>query len=286
MERLHKSSISITDIASQYWCEKQMELNYIYGKRISSAIRQGKALHEELEEQVNIPIILQPKGYPDALYRSLYTSYMAVRALKEKGKTREVNIYGSANGFKLVGKVDQLELKNNEMAVIEDKTRASDSIPTSAQQSVHKVQVMLYYKMIGDIKEGLYSFKNFNAAYKPERMELSPEFMRQLDAINVEKKLQGLAEIAGAYFEEMRATPPLSSSLVIRYINQFTGREIKVSKLKYDGAEMQGALTYVLKYWNGEREAMPVPKSEQWKCKFCVFYGKECKVWWPQKVLR
>jgi len=285
MEKLHKGSISITDIASQYWCEKQMELNYIYGKRINNAIRQGKAIHEELEEQVNIPIILQPKSYPDALYRSLYTSYMAVKALKEDTKTREVNVYGSANGFKLVGKVDQLEIKNKELTVIEDKTRVNDNIPTAAQQSTHKVQVMLYYKMLSDIKNKLYTYNNFTAAYKLERMELSPEFKRQLDAIGAESRLQELSAVASEYFRVLRETPPLSDSLVIRYINQFTGKEIKVSKLKYDNAEMEGALRYVLKYWNGEREAMPVPKAEQWKCKFCVFYGKECTVWWPQKVL-
>ncbi len=285
MEKLHKSSISITDIASQYWCEKQMELNYIYGKRINNAIRQGKALHEELEEQVNIPVILQPKSYADALYKGLYTSYMSIKALKENGKTREVSIYGSENGFKLVGKIDQLEIKGDKLIIMEDKTRGNDNLPTSAQQSTHKVQVMMYYKMLRDVKEGSYTARNFEAAYRLNSLVLTSEFKRQLDALGVSEQLQGLSQIAAAYFSELSSTPELSDTLVIRYINQFTGKEIKVYRIKYNDSELDGTLQYVMKYWRGERDAMPVPKEENWKCRFCVFFGKECKVWWPQKVL-
>jgi hypothetical protein len=71
----------------------------------------------------------------------------------------------------------------------------------------------------------------------------------------------------------------------VRYIDQFTGKEIKSHKVAYDKNETDTILKYVLKYWNGERQSTPVPHSESWKCKFCVFYGKECKVWWDQKAL-
>ncbi|MGC8651674.1 MAG: PD-(D/E)XK nuclease family protein [Candidatus Micrarchaeia archaeon] len=285
LEKLHKSSISITDIASQYWCELQMELNYRYGKRINESIRKGSALHEELEEEVNVPIILQPKSYADALYKSIYTSYMALKALEENSKTREVQVYGSANGYKLVGKIDMLELKGGMVGIVEDKTRSNDNIPSSAQQLTHKIQVMLYHKLLRDIKDSSYDFRNFEGAYHASRLVLTDEFMRQLDALKVEKRVRSMEGIAVAYFEEIKALPEVSDVLTIRYINQFTGKEIKVYKFKYDGAEMAGILQYVMKYWNGEREALPVPKEESWKCRFCGFYGKECKVWWPQKVL-
>jgi len=35
-----------------------------------------------------------------------------------------------------------------------------------------------------------------------------------------------------------------------------------------------------MKYWNGEVKARPVSEEEKWKCRFCRFYGKECKVWY------
>ncbi|MCL4373370.1 MAG: exonuclease V [Candidatus Marsarchaeota archaeon] len=285
LEKLHKSSISITDIASQYWCERQMELNYRYGKRINNSIRQGRALHEELEEEVNVPIILQPKSYADALYKNVYTSYMALLALGSNKKTREVQVYGSANGYKLVGKVDMLEIKGSTLEIVEDKTRGNDNVPSSAQQLTHKVQVMLYRKLIVDMQQGSYSYKNFESAYKAEKLAVTEEFKRQLDALGVKSGLASIDAVAKAYFKEMTALPEAGDVLTIRYINQFTGKEIKAYKFKYDEAEMAGTLQYAMKYWNGEREAMPVPKEESWKCRFCAFYGKECKVWWPQKVL-
>ena len=79
-----------------------MEFNYKYGKKITAAIKAGTSLHEELEGEVNVPIILQPTGYADFLYKSLYTSYMALLALKKNKKTREVQVYGSISGYKIV----------------------------------------------------------------------------------------------------------------------------------------------------------------------------------------
>ena len=60
-----------------------MEYNYRYGRKITAQIKEGRAIHEELEGETNVPIILQPRNYPDALYRDLYRSYMALLSLHE-----------------------------------------------------------------------------------------------------------------------------------------------------------------------------------------------------------
>ena len=83
----------------------------------------------------------------------------------------------------------------------------------------------------------------------------------------------------------MNTMGSIDNTLYIRYINQFTGEEIKQHKMEYKKEEMDGIIRYVLKYWNGERESARVPEQEQWKCNYCVFFGKECKVWWGQKGL-
>ena len=282
---LHKSSIRVSDIASQYWCERQLELNCKYGQKITKQIKEGKLMHEELESETNVPIVLQPKSYPDALYKGIYTSLMAIASLRENRKTREVQIYGSINGYKMVGKIDQLELKGGKVIVSEDKTRANGKMPSDAQQLVHKVQVMVYRKMLGDICDGKYTFENFNAAYNLKTMAITEEFGRQLDAMEVDKSFHNLQKVSKSFFSELAKVGPISNTLQIRYIDQFTGKEIKLYRFEYDANEMEGMIRYVLKYWNGERESMPVPEEEQWKCKWCVFFGKECKVWWKQRGL-
>jgi len=286
MEELHKTSIRVSDIASQYWCERQMEYNYKYGKKMTTAaLKEGRMLHEELEGEVNVPIILQPKNYPDFMYKSLYTSYMALDALKKNKKTREVQIYGSIMGYKVVGKIDQLDLKDGKVAILEDKTRASDNVPSDNQRITHRIQAMAYKKLIDDIMEGSYTVDNFIRAYHTGTMKLTEEFIRQLDALAISKELQNIDTVATRFFKDMKTFGKTSDTLYIRYINQFTGKEIDLYKFQYSDDEMQGIIKYVMKYWSGERKSMPVPEQEKWKCSYCVYFGKECTVWWQQKVL-
>lgn len=262
-----------------------MEYNYRYGQKITREIKSGKTIHEELENEVNVPIILQPKSYADAFYKKIYTSTEALKALKAKKKTREVQLYGSIGGYTIVGKIDQLEMKGNEVIISEDKTRANGNVPSQAQQLVHKIQVMVYKKLLDDVKSGSYGFNNFEIAYHIRSLQLTDEFKRQLDALNIARDMQEIPAISRKFFDELHSMGKVSDTLRIRYINQFTGDEIKSHTIDYRKEEMDGIIRYVLKYWNGERDSMPVPEDEQWKCKFCIFYGDKCKVWWKQKAL-
>ncbi len=282
---LHKSSIRVSDITAQYWCERQMEFNYKYGQKITKEIKEGKVIHEELESEVNVPIILQPKNYADALYKTIYTSAEALKALKTNKKTREVQIYGSIGGYTVVGKIDQLEMRDGLVVISEDKTRANGAIPSNSQQLVHKIQVLIYKKLLDDLKEGHYGYNNFEVAYHINSLKLTDEFKRQLDALKIAAPLQNISSVAKNFFAELKSLDGISDTLHIRYLNQFTGEEIKQHRLEYKKEEINEIIKYVLKYWNGERESAPVPEQEKWKCNYCVFFGKECKVWWNQKGL-
>ncbi len=262
-----------------------MELNYIYGQKITKEIKKGRQIHGELESETNIPIVLMPKTYADVMYKGLYTSYMALKTLQQNKKTREVQIYGAINGFKLVGKIDQLDIKDGEVIVQEDKTRGNDNIPSDAQILSHKAQVVLYRKLLGDIKEGRYTLKDFESAYKTSELPITLEFKRQLESLQVDKDLMSVNSAAEALFGSIGELGKISDTLCIRYINQFSGNVISLHKIKYSDEEAQQMLDFVLRYWKGEREALPVPMEEKWKCNFCAFFGKECKVWWPQSKL-
>jgi exonuclease V len=285
MEKLHKRSIRATDIASQYWCERQMELNYIHGSRITKEIQKGKQLHEELENETNLPIVMEPRSYADVVYKMLYTSHVALQTLKSVGRSREIQIYGIAGGFDIAGKIDMLEIKDSSTIVWEDKTKASDNLPSDPQFLTHRVQIMLYKRLIDDIREGRYTLEQYNKTHGTSSLKITSEFARQLDALTVEKSLQTVSAIAAKYFDELVKLPKTSPKLKIRYLNQFTGKEIKTFEVDYDAIEMGAMLDFALGYWKGQRESMPVPKEEMWKCNYCAFFGKECKVWWQQKTL-
>jgi exonuclease V len=261
-----------------------MEYNYRYGRRITAEIKGGRLIHEELEEETNVPVILQPKSYADAIYKNLYESCVALDALKKNGKTREVRIYGSIAGYKLVGKIDELQFKDGITIIREDKTRASPKIPSESQMLTHKVQVLLYRRLLGDIVAGLYTGENFRRAYGTSTLRVTDEFRHQMTALGIAAALQSVDAVADNYFKGMR-TLRISDTLQLRYIDQFTGNEIKLYTFQYSNEEAQQIVQYSMKYWNGERESMPVPEQENWKCNYCVFFCKECKVWCTQKVL-
>lgn len=261
-----------------------MEFNYKYGRRITAEIKGGRLIHEELEEETNVPVMLQPKSYADAMYKNLYESCVAIDSLKKKGKTREVRVYGSVSGYKLVGKIDELQFKDGIAVISEDKTRASPKIPSESQMMTHKIQVLLYRLLLGDLVAGSYTNDNFRKAYGISMLRLTDEFKHQLSALDISAAQQSVDAVADSYFKAMLSLR-LSDTLRLRYIDQFTGNEIKLYTFQYSNEEVQEIVRYSLKYWNGERESLPVPQQESWKCNYCVFFGKECKVWSPQKVL-
>lgn len=262
-----------------------MEYQYVYGERITKEIKKGKEIHKEMEEETNVPIVLMPKNYDDYMYKVLYTSVVALETLVKNGKSREIMLYGAMNGFPFVGKMDQLEIKDGETMIWEDKTRSNDNLPKDPQLLTHKIQVMLYKRMLNEIKNGTYAIDTFRKIYRTPSLRITPEFARQLDALSIDKALQNVDAVAVRYFELIKGLPQISETIHIRYINQFTGNEIKLYKFKYDVQEIDNTLDFVLKYWRGEREALPVPEEEKWKCNYCVFFGKQCKAWWPQKEL-
>jgi hypothetical protein len=83
-------------------------------------------------------------------------------------------------------------------------------------------------------------------------------------------------------FEEIVAMPELSGMLQIRYLNRGSKELVSDMKVNYDKVMLDEWLQYSMKYWNGEREAQPVPESEKWKCNICRFFGKECTVWYKK----
>ena len=280
LEKLGKNSISATDIASQFWCEKQMELNYLYGKRYTKEMARGAKIHEELQAETYVPLTVEPINYTDFLYKELYENYLALKGLKQRGVGREIIIFGSINGFKLSGKIDELKLENGKIVVIEVKTRETRYVINEAVVKPHRVQAMLYKYMLDEIVSKSYTHENFENAYLKGLKPLSNRFLDQLKALSIEGNLLSIESVSKKVFEEIYTLPPIGDELELHYIDRFTGEKVQTMKFKYNKEELKKLLIGAMRYWNGEVKARPVSEEEKWKCRFCRFYGKECKVWY------
>ncbi|MEM3841338.1 MAG: PD-(D/E)XK nuclease family protein [Candidatus Micrarchaeaceae archaeon] len=283
LDRLNKSSIRVTDIASQYWCEKQMELRCLNGRKITKELQKGSVMHEDMAEETNLQLDLKPRSYADFMYKTLYESYMALESLSKQERTREVSIFGKISGFRVVGKIDQLSVKGGSLRIYEDKTTSSKE-PSQAALLVAKVQVMVYREMIDQIKSGSYTLNDFRKATGTPRLKLTPEFERQIEAMHISESLRSIPILESRYFEKFVSLPEFDERLYIRYIDQFTGKTIKLFSFRYSEKEANEKLSFAMKYWKGERSALPVSYGERSKCNMCEFFGKECKVWWQNTV--
>jgi exonuclease V len=280
LKKLGKSSILVTDIANQFWCERQMEYNYLYGKKYTKYMAQGKQLHEALQEEVYVPLTVEPVTYGDFLYKTAYENYRSLRSLKEGGMCRELRVYGSLNGYKLSGQIDELRIVDAHTKIIERKSTDVDRKLTEVYSRPHVMQVMLYRKMLGDIRSKSYTHDNFANAYDVLKTELSDVFKRELKAMGIKEEMINTYSMYRAMFEEMYTIPELSDTLEVEYVDRFSGKRLASVEKAYDAASVSANISYVMKYWNGERESAPVVEAENWKCNFCKFFGKECKAWW------
>lgn len=280
--KLGKNSILATDIANQFWCERQMECNYLYGKKYTAAMRQGKKVNEALQNETYVPLTVEPVTYDDFLYKLGYENYMSLLALKSVGVCREVRIYGSVAGYKLVGQVDELKIVDGKTVVVETKTSASGASIDGVRSRPHIVQIMLYKRLLDDIRSRSYSFSNFSLLYRTASMKLSDTFVRGLTSIGVKSEFINVQEVYKLMFEELCALPEISDRLDISYVDRYSGKQVADLEVNYDPGKIGKDLMYAMRYWNGERESAPVPEEEKWKCNICKFFGKECTVWWKK----
>ncbi len=273
------SSIPVKDIANQAWCEKQMELYHIYGMKLTKPMQAGSAIHEDRQKIAYVKLAVEPVTYPDRLYKTAYENYMGIKNLGEKGICREFKVYGSINGFKVAGQIDELRLSGGNLVIVEDKTLRRGGSPSSRLKS-DRIQVMLYKKLVDDTSAGLYTYENFSYAYRIEGMELSESFRKGLEELGITPGILRLNAIYKRMFEELSRLPKASSALELRYFERENGRQISSIDVEYDKAYIEAELAHSMAYWSNMREAEPVPESEKWKCDICTFFKDKCRVWY------
>lgn len=282
LERLHKKSISAKDIANQFWCEKQMELNYVHGQKFTPAMDKGMAVHAQMQSEVYVPLTVEPISYPDRLYKTAYENISSLNTLLEKKIAREIKVFGALNGYNVVGQIDELRMIDGKVVIVENKTTGGTGIPDAEFTKPHAVQVMLYRKMLEEIKEKAYTYQNFEIYAKTNEMKLSEKFLEGLKSIGIKDELMNISALYRRMFDSMTAVPLLSDSLIIHYVSRNNNKEIGEVTINYDRNALKNDLLYAMQYWRGERDAAPVPEAELWKCSMCRFFGKECTVWWKE----
>ncbi len=282
--RLKKVSVPVKDIASQLWCEKQMELYELGGFYNTPAMIKGAAIHSSIQEKVFKKLPVEPVTYPDRLYKWAYENYTSLINLKKDGYCREIRMYGSINGFRVAGQLDEIRIIDNKTIIVEDKTINSNNgnNNVSLRVDADKMQLAIYKLLLDDIISGGYTYENFSNSNGILQMVMSSEFIKGLNSIGVKTEMQRLDTIHKLMFEELKKLPEISNVLKLRYLDRKNSSIITEMDIVYEKAVLEQYLVDAMKYWSGDREARPVSKENNWRCNMCKFYGKECKAWWKE----
>ncbi|EXJ57266.1 hypothetical protein A1O7_07613 [Cladophialophora yegresii CBS 114405] len=105
-----KKALSVTDLISPSWCE----LQYYYiltkhgRKRRTPAMKQGSAVHQALEDEVHTTVPVEITKKEDSWGLRIWNIIQGLRTLRETGKTRELEIWGSVGGELVNGVIDEL----------------------------------------------------------------------------------------------------------------------------------------------------------------------------------
>ncbi|XP_059065258.1 exonuclease V, chloroplastic isoform X1 [Cryptomeria japonica] len=148
--RVHqRRALSVTDITSTEWCEKQMEFSLIHGRpEKTTAMRAGSARHTELEAEVLIRMELAVHTREDSWAVKLLNFITGANQLLFDGLTRELPIIGLVEGVWLIGVIDEVrmcELSGIKQPIMVDtKTRSQAALPSEPQKRNGRLQLMCY----------------------------------------------------------------------------------------------------------------------------------------------
>jgi len=261
VKRRFAKRIAVSRIAEQFWCEKKLEIKLMHGIEIKNdAMAVGEKVHREVALRDSLP---EADNFLDWLGLQVYFSNVSLSQFYKNGIAREVFLVAniSQENWKwfLTGSVDELKLRDGKVQIVERKTRRSGGIPANLH---HRIQAMLYHRMLGMLKRQDYS-ENLKAAYGlKEGVRISREFAEKAGIGNRE-----IMSISREISTKIMELPSLSDTIWLIYERQRGGETIGEVKFRVDEAWLEKIIDFARAYWTGEREALKT--KDDWKCKYC-----------------
>ncbi|XP_077232997.1 exonuclease V, chloroplastic-like [Tasmannia lanceolata] len=271
----NKRGLSVTDVTTSEWCERQMEFILLHGKpKRTNAMKAGSTRHAELEEEVIKRVEISIQSVEESWAIKLMNFVVGTNQLLFEGLTREVPVIGLVEGVWMTGVIDEIRIPMKEAvrnpSLIDTKTRSKATLPSEAQKRNARLQLMCYkYLWDGMVAD------NFPSSNFFEFFRLNPQYVLSEDVKKYIASSGFHAETFGemvTYFRNVCCLlPPAHEQLLLRYEFQGDHSLLDEYQFPYDVNWVKSHIQWCLKFWKGEREASYVSEDEQWKCRFCSF---------------
>ncbi|XVE59774.1 hypothetical protein DITRI_Ditri05aG0074100 [Diplodiscus trichospermus] len=202
------------------WCEKQMEFTLLFGKRkISKAMKAGKARHAKLEEEVVKKVKIRLESVEDTWALKLINFITGVNQLLFEGLTRELPLIGFVEGICLVGVIDEIRMPKTESdrkpILVDTKTRERDSLPAEPQRRNGRLQLMLYKNLWDTLVADSFPSRPFFNLFSLNPNYILSEEIREKTA-NSGFPAKTLDDIVRCYRNTWSMLPPAQEQLLLR----------------------------------------------------------------------
>jgi hypothetical protein len=270
--------LMVSELAQQLWCEKRVELELLHGKEETGYMRVGRERHEELFEEITPILTVEPETWIDEIFLRCYQMWSLSCKVLNEGIAREIPVYGRIGAMMVKGVIDELVIKNKELIVTETKVRASGSVPDyHAYIRVVEFQLSMYKLLLDHIIDGRFTYADVMKVYKIRKdMTISETLYRSFPEKSLFTTSLGVMVVTA--FEAVKSLPHPSDTMVVRYENQ-DKEVIGEREFVFDRKALHRSIGFVLGFWEGKREAVPVVKN-LWKCEYCPgALRRECGVY-------
>ncbi|KAK7854599.1 exonuclease V, chloroplastic isoform X1 [Quercus suber] len=276
LHRFRKNKgLSVTDITSTEWCEKQMEFVLLHAKRrTNKAMKTGSARHAKLEEEVVKKVKVQVKSKEDTWALKFLNFIIGANQLLFEGLTRELPIIGFAEGVWMVGVIDEIRIPATETdrnpILVDTKTRVRDTLPAEPQRRNGRLQLMCYKYIWDNLVADNFPSQKFFDFFTLNPYSVLSEELRERTA-DSGFPADTLDDIVRLYRNTCSILPPAHDQLLLRYEFQKDNSLLGEDHFAFDSDWLKNQIHGCLEFWLGEREACYTPEEERWKCRFCQF---------------
>ncbi|KAI0404537.1 hypothetical protein F4802DRAFT_597967 [Xylaria palmicola] len=217
-----KRPLTVTDLAAGAWCELQhwYTLTRLPGgrKTVTPAMRGGSRVHQTLEDEVHSTVRVDVASREETFALRLWNIIQGLRTLRDKGITRELEVWGTVEGETLNGVIDQLSHESPNASFEEElnvaisrastqqpsitdyagpshkkvyltdiKTRGSDRLPTGTALRPARVQLFLYHRLLSDMADDKVDYSAVLERYGLDgNVRFSDAFMAQIGGLHDE----------------------------------------------------------------------------------------------------
>jgi len=277
LEKYGLSHLNVTHVSQQFWCERQVELSLEHPREDTPETLAGQEIHKQFLLELVREARVETLTAEDAVFVLLMNVRNGLEQLLTEGITRELYVFGRAAGFPIAGIIDELSLKDGRIILLDHKTRLKPTLPPPPSVKPTEIQVMLYRKMLEELRAGAYTYEDLIAdSGMDENGVISDELKAQLESEGIAVESDRIGYLAGEIFDAFRKLPPLSDFLIVRYVHQATGDHIGDKAILYDPKFLAHKLAHAGQFWEGQRKATRAGFREKWKCSYCEYRESLC----------